>query len=51
MPAYSADSEEKHRIISELGIKYFIDNYNKAIIKIIADLFRGYLRNQTDTKD
>ncbi|MHB1646601.1 MAG: hypothetical protein ACYCSW_08860 [bacterium] len=28
MPVYSTDSEEKHRIISELGIKYFTDNYN-----------------------
>ena len=28
---YHADTKEKHRIISELGIKYFIDDYNTVI--------------------
>ena len=28
---YHADTKEKHIIISELGIKYFIDYYNLAI--------------------
>ena len=31
IPIYHADTKEKHRIISELGIKYFIDDYNLAI--------------------
>ena len=31
IPVYHADTKEKHRIISELGIKYFIDDYNLAI--------------------
>jgi hypothetical protein len=31
IPVYHADTKEKHRIISELGIKYFIDDYNFAI--------------------
>ena len=28
IPVYHADTKEKHRIISELGIRYFIDDYN-----------------------
>ena len=31
IPIYHADTKEKHRIISELGIKYFIDDYNLSI--------------------
>ena len=31
IPIYHADTKEKHRIISKLGIKYFIDDYNLAI--------------------
>ena len=31
IPVYHANTKEKHRIISELGIKYFIDDYNLAI--------------------
>jgi len=31
IPLYYAGTEEKHRIISELGIKYFIDDYNAVI--------------------
>jgi len=31
IPLYYASAEEKHRIISELGIKYFIDDYNAVI--------------------
>ena len=31
IPVYHADTKEKHRIISELGIRYFIDDYNLAI--------------------
>ena len=31
IPLYYAGAEEKHRIISELGIKYFIDDYNAVI--------------------
>ena len=34
IPIYHADTKEKHRIISELGIKYFIDDYNLAIYHI-----------------
>ena len=34
IPVYHADTKEKHRIISELGIKYFIDDYNLAIYHI-----------------
>ena len=28
---YYTDTKEKHRIISEFGIKYFIDDYNAVI--------------------
>ena len=31
IPLYYAGAKEKHRIISELGIKYFIDDYNAVI--------------------
>ena len=31
IPIYHADTKEKHRIILELRIKYFIDDYNLAI--------------------
>ncbi len=31
IPVYYAETKEKHRIISELGIKYYIDDYNAAI--------------------
>ena len=34
IPVYHTDTKEKHRIISELGIKYFIDDYNTAIYHI-----------------
>ena len=50
IPVYHADTKEKHRIISELGIKYFIDDYNLAIHHIESNcpecnaywLNRGY---------
>ena len=50
IPVYYADTKEKHRIISELGIKYFIDDYNAVIHHIEANcpdckaywLNRGY---------
>ncbi|MHB8232906.1 MAG: hypothetical protein ACYDDB_08400 [bacterium] len=31
IPVYYAEPGEKHRIISEVGIKYFIDDYNAVI--------------------
>ena len=31
IPVYHAGTKQKHRIISELGIKYFIDDYNTVI--------------------
>ncbi len=31
IPVYQIKPSEKYRIISELGIKYFIDDYNLAI--------------------
>ncbi|MHB1702819.1 MAG: hypothetical protein ACYCS0_01180 [bacterium] len=31
IPVYYAEPGEKHRIISEFGIKYFIDDYNAVI--------------------
>jgi hypothetical protein len=34
IPVYYAGTEEKHRIISELGIKYYIDDYNAVVYHI-----------------
>ncbi len=53
IPVYYADAKEKHRIISELGIKYFIDDYNAVIHHIEVNcpdckaywLNRGYKDN------
>jgi hypothetical protein len=50
IPVYYAETKEKHRIISELGIKYFIDDYNAVIHNIVLNcpkcnaywLNRGY---------
>ncbi len=50
IPVYYAETKEKYRIISEFGIKYFIDDYNAVIHHIEANcpdckaywLNRGY---------